>query len=219
MIKLDNYNNTYELNLGIKNVYFSFIRKKCSRVDFVKYSNKLINILWESFLSELELKNIKDKSITGEEYDNYSFKHNYTIVSIYRSAESLSNIGPIDIFENFNFGKILIQRDEDNPTVNKLYYSKFPKDIKNRKIILVDNMLATGNSLITAIKEIISFGVKAEDITILCLLSAPEGVRNLESKYNSINIFTCQMDKRINEKGYICPGLGDFGDRFYGSSA
>ena len=95
------------------------------------------------------------------------------------------------------------------------YYMKVPEDIHERPVIVVDPMLATGNSVSYAIKRLKEKGAK--DIRLVCLLSAPEGIRNVTAQHPDVPIYTAAVDSHLNEHGYIVPGLGDAGDRMFGT--
>ncbi|MCX5581614.1 uracil phosphoribosyltransferase [Kaistia terrae] len=95
------------------------------------------------------------------------------------------------------------------------YYFKAPDSLDERLTIVVDPMLATGNSAIAAVDKLIERGAK--DIRFLCLLASPEGIAKFQSVHPTVPIFTASIDKNLNEKGYIMPGLGDAGDRMYGT--
>ncbi len=98
------------------------------------------------------------------------------------------------------------------------YYDKIKKILDDKSkvfVIILDPMLATGNSAIDAIKNFINKGVKEENIIFVSLISSPEGVDKVSSRYNKVRIITASMDKGLNSKGYILPGLGDAGDRIF----
>ena len=95
------------------------------------------------------------------------------------------------------------------------YYFKAPSNLEDRLIIVVDPMLATGNSATAAIEKLKERG--ANDIRFLCLLAAPEGIANFEKAHPDVPVYTASIDSHLNEKGYIVPGLGDAGDRMYGT--
>ena len=95
------------------------------------------------------------------------------------------------------------------------YYSKVPSDLHNRVCIVVDPMLATGGSVSFAVDYLKKKGAK--DIRFLCLLAAPEGVEVMKNNHPDVQVFTASLDKSLNEIGYILPGLGDAGDRLYGT--
>jgi uracil phosphoribosyltransferase len=95
------------------------------------------------------------------------------------------------------------------------YYSKVPADLDARVTIVLDPMLATGNSSAAAVTLLKEAG--ATDIRFLCLLAAPEGVKRMQEAHPEVPIITASLDKRLNDKGYIVPGLGDAGDRMFGT--
>lgn len=95
------------------------------------------------------------------------------------------------------------------------YYFKAPEHMEDRDVIIVDPMLATGNSAVAAIERVAQCAPKS--IKFLCLLAAPEGIKHVHSRFPEVPIFTASIDSHLNEKGYIVPGLGDAGDRLYGT--
>ena len=95
------------------------------------------------------------------------------------------------------------------------YYFKAPADVAERLVVVMDPMLATGNSAIAAIDRLKARGVK--DIRFVCLLAAPEGVRRFNDAHPDVDIWTAAIDERLNDHGYIVPGLGDAGDRMFGT--
>ena len=90
-------------------------------------------------------------------------------------------------------------------------------NLKNKKVLVLDPMLATGNSSIAAINLIKNKGVKVKDIFLVSLLAAPEGVKNLQKNHRALHIFTCKIDAKLNKNKFIVPGLGDAGDRYMGT--
>ncbi len=104
----------------------------------------------------------------------------------------------------------------DPVTLNPVeYYCKFPTDIAEREIIILDPMLATGGSAVAAIDFLKEKGAKT--IKLMCLLAAPEGIKAVNAKHPDVEIFLAAIDEKLNEHGYIVPGLGDAGDRLYGT--
>ena len=95
------------------------------------------------------------------------------------------------------------------------YYSKMPSDINERELIVVDPMLATGGSASAALSMLQKKG--AVNIKLMCLIAAPEGVKRIQEDHPNIDIYLAALDERLNEKGYIIPGLGDAGDRLFGT--
>eukprot|EP00358_Blepharisma_japonicum_P002365 CAMPEP_0202952124 /NCGR_PEP_ID=MMETSP1395-20130829/36198_1 /ASSEMBLY_ACC=CAM_ASM_000871 /TAXON_ID=5961 /ORGANISM="Blepharisma japonicum, Strain Stock R1072" /LENGTH=112 /DNA_ID=CAMNT_0049661341 /DNA_START=251 /DNA_END=585 /DNA_ORIENTATION=+ len=106
-------------------------------------------------------------------------------------------------------GFILIQRDEQSEEKNPVfYYSKLPPGIENKRVLLVDPMLATGGSATLAIEELIKAGVKEENIVFINLISCDDGINALFAKYPKISMVTAQVDPTLNDDRYIVPGLG-----------
>jgi uracil phosphoribosyltransferase len=133
--------------------------------------------------------------------------------SILRAGNGLLE-GMLDLVPSARVSHIGVYRDHE--TLKPVeYYFKAPDDIDERLVIVVDPMLATGNSSIAAIDKLKERG--ARNLRFLCLLAAPEGIRNFHSVHPDVPIYTASIDSHLNEKGYIVPGLGDAGDRMYGT--
>src|SRR5699024_849354 len=113
-------------------------------------------------------------------------------------------------------GHIGMFRDEETLQPQE-YFFKMPQDIEEREVVVVDTMLATGGSAIMAIDSLVKRNVKAESIKFVCLVAAPEGVKALQDAYPEVDIFSGALDEKLNEDGYILPGLGDAGDRLFGT--
>ena len=135
------------------------------------------------------------------------------LVSILRAGNGLLE-GMFDLMASARVGHIGLYR---NPaTLQPVeYYYKVPQDVVERPVIVVDPMLATGNSAVAAIDRIRQDGVK--DIKFACLLAAPEGIRRMSEAHPDVTVFTAAVDAALNDHGYILPGLGDAGDRIYGT--
>ena len=135
------------------------------------------------------------------------------LVSILRAGNGLLD-GVLELIPSARVGFVGLYRDEE--TLKPIqYYFKVPTELKNRLVIAVDPMLATGNSSAAAIDLLKEAG--ATDIRFLCLLAAPEGVERMKEAHPDVPIVTAALDSHLNEKGYIVPGLGDAGDRMFGT--
>lgn len=135
------------------------------------------------------------------------------VVPILRAGLGMAE-GVLNMIPSARVGHIGIKRNEET-LEPKTYYSNIPHESANRVFLLVDPMLATGGSAIAAANTIKSFGVKK--IIFLCLISAPEGVKKFCETHPDIEVFTAALDEKLNDKGYILPGLGDAGDRIFGT--
>ena len=134
-------------------------------------------------------------------------------VSILRAGNGLLD-GMLQLVPTARIGHIGLYRDPKTLEAIE-YYIKLPELTGDRDVIVVDPMLATGNSAIAAVKEIKAINPKS--IKFLCLLAAPEGIAAFHEEHPEVPIFTAAIDKKLNEHGYIIPGLGDAGDRLYGT--
>jgi uracil phosphoribosyltransferase len=134
-------------------------------------------------------------------------------ISILRAGNGLLD-GMLDLMPSARVGHVGLYRDPKSLQAVE-YYFKVPNDISERLAIVVDPMLATANSVITAIDRLKKAGAKR--IKFVCLLAAPEGIEALHAAHPDVVSYTASIDKRLDEHGYILPGLGDAGDRIYGT--
>lgn len=139
------------------------------------------------------------------------------VVPILRAGLGMLN-GMTTLMPTAEVGFLGLVRDEESLTAS-IYADRLPADIHQRQVFVLDPMLATGGTLIAAIDILLERG--ARDVTAICLLAAPEGVARVEAEYAGrdvdVTIVVAALDERLNEKGYIVPGLGDAGDRLYGT--
>ena len=135
------------------------------------------------------------------------------VVPILRAGLGMAD-GMMNLIPHAKMGHIGLYRNEDTlmPTG---YFCKLPMDIAERDTIIVDPMLATGNSAIEAIRLVKNAGAKT--IRLVCLISAPEGIYAVQKAYPDVDIYVASIDEKLNEVGYIVPGLGDAGDRLFGT--
>lgn len=138
---------------------------------------------------------------------------NIVIVPVLRAGLGMID-GILTLIPNAKIGHIGVYRDEDTLSPN-LYYVKLPMDLQNAQVLVVDPMLATGGSASYAIDILKAKGAK--NISFVGIVAAPEGVDALVKKHPDVNIFLAIIDEKLNEKGYIVPGLGDCGDRLFGT--
>jgi uracil phosphoribosyltransferase len=122
--------------------------------------------------------------------------------------------GMLDLVPSARVAHIGLYRDPDSLTAVE-YYFKAPSDLSERLVIVIDPMLATGNTAVAAVERLKEHG--ASELRLVCLLAAPEGLANLQRHHPEVRVWTGAIDERLNEHGYILPGLGDAGDRLYGT--
>lgn len=135
------------------------------------------------------------------------------LISVLRAGNGLLE-GMLDLVPSARVGHVGIYRDPDTLVAIE-YYFKVPHDLDERKVIVVDPMLATGHSAIAAVQRVKEAGAK--EIKFVCLLAAPEGIKAFQEAHPDVPIITASIDDCLNDHGYIVPGLGDAGDRIYGT--
>jgi uracil phosphoribosyltransferase len=211
--------NGYELNLNISKVLLSALRdQNTKQKEFIETSNRLFTILLELSLSDQPLTTATHTSGTGTDYEHFTFKNpKLCLVPILRSGEAICNMGRL-LTADVAVASILIQRDESKPDKPAIYlYKKIPKDIAEREIYLVDPMLATGGSSVKALEVLEEAGANMEEVRFVNLVSCPEGLERVSERFPGVKVFTAAVDFALDENKYIQPGLGDFGDRYYGT--
>mgnify|MGYP001079835752 CR=1 FL=1 len=190
--------------------------KDASRSDFVFYADQLMRSLIEFSFDQLPYDEKTVTTPTGCAFSGLELSKEVIGVSIMRAGEAMEQALRSTI-RGIKIGKILIQRDEASPAKQaKLFYSKLP-EVNDLAILLLDPMLASGSSAVLAIQVLLERGVKEEDICFVNLIAAPEGVEVLMTKYPKIRVVTTMIDCNLNSDKYIIPGIGDFGDRYFGT--
>ncbi len=153
---------------------------------------------------ETPLERMKGREIDGKKL---------VFASILRAGTGILD-GMLDVVPGARVGHIGLYRDPQTLQAVE-YYFKMPQDMQERDVIVVDPMLATGNSAIAAIDRIRE--LKPRSIKFVCLLTCPEGIAALSAAHPDVPIFTAAVDRQLNDHGYILPGLGDAGDRIFGT--
>jgi uracil phosphoribosyltransferase len=149
-----------------------------------------------------------------EKTKGFVITDNIILVPILRAGLGLVG-GFVEVLPDARVGHIGLYRDE--VTLKPVdYYLKFPRKLRNALVLLLDPMLATGGSATSAVSVLKEKG--AENIRFVSLVAAPEGVLALHRRHPDVRIYTCSLDRRLNNKGYILPGLGDAGDRIFGTA-
>lgn len=136
-----------------------------------------------------------------------------TVVPILRSGLGMTE-GILEVMPEARVAHLGMARDEQ--TLQPLVYlRKFPKDLHAGPVVVVDPMLATGGSAVEAIRILKDYG--ARDLRMICLVASPEGARRMAAEHPDVRIYTAALDRQLNDHGFILPGLGDAGDRMYGT--
>ncbi len=187
--------------------------KKTSNSIFRQTMNEISYLIAGEVLKHLKYKRISIQTPITKT-NGLDIKDPIIIVPILRAGLGLVE-GFVKFLPNVEKGHIGLYRDEQTYQPVE-YLCKLPK-VNNKKIFVLDPMLATGNSSSAAIELIRKKGVKISNITLVSLLASPEGIKNLSKRHKQLDIFTCSLDKGLNKKKYIVPGLGDAGDRYMGT--
>ncbi|KAJ3708543.1 hypothetical protein LUZ61_012248 [Rhynchospora tenuis] len=183
--------------------------------DFIFYADRLIRLVVEHGLGHLPFKEKQVITPTGAVYTGVDFSKRLCGISVIRSGESMENALRA-CCKGIKIGKILIHRSEgDNG--QQLIYHNLPKDISNRHVLLLDPILGTGNSAVQAINLLLKKGVQESNIIFLNLISAPQGVHVVCKKFPRIKIVTSEIELGLNEEYRVIPGMGEFGDRYFGT--
>ena len=206
--------NVFELNHPLITHKLAILRdKRTGTKEFRELVSEISTFLCYEAMSDAKL--IKTEIETPIEKMKTSMldEDKYAFVPILRAGMGMLD-GVISVIPNAKIGHIGMYRDEKTfEPVN--YFFKVPKDIEKREVIIIDPMLATGGSAIDAIELLKSKGVKK--IKFLCIIAAPEGLKLVNEKYPDVKIYCAHIDKKLNSNKYIVPGLGDAGDRIFGT--
>ncbi|MBB3235679.1 uracil phosphoribosyltransferase [Phyllobacterium endophyticum] len=187
--------------------------KDTSTAGFRRLLKEISLLLCYEVTRDLQLTNIRIQTPLTEMDSPVIEGKKLVFASILRAGNGLLE-GMLDLVPAARVAHIGLYRDHET-LLPVEYYFKAPEDIVNRLIIVVDPMLATANSAIAAIQKLKERG--ASNIRFLCLLAAPEGIERFTTAHPDVPVFTAAIDSHLNEKGYIVPGLGDAGDRMYGT--
>ena len=188
-------------------------KKETSNKEFRNLVEEITMLMCYEALRDLPLEDVDIETPIQKTTKKMIKGKKLAVVPILRAGLGMVN-GLLGLVPSAKVGHIGMYRDEE--TLQPVeYYCKLPGDIENRLIVVVDPMLATGGSAIDAISQIKSYGGK--HIKFLCLIAAPEGIEALTKAHPDVQVYCAYVDEKLNEKGYIVPGLGDAGDRIFGT--
>jgi uracil phosphoribosyltransferase len=205
---------TIELNHPLITHKLSILRSKDTGTkEFRELVSEIgIFLLYEAF-KDAKLDDITIETPITEMKTGRLNEDNYAFLPILRAGTGMVD-GVLKVLPNAKIGHIGMYRDEETFVPHR-YFFKVPKDIVNREVIILDPMLATGGSALDTIAELKSIGVKK--IKFLCIIAAPEGLKAVEETHPDVQIYAAHIDDHLNENKYIVPGLGDAGDRIFGT--
>ncbi|MDY6038577.1 MAG: uracil phosphoribosyltransferase [Eubacterium sp.] len=187
--------------------------KETSVKDFRQLAKEIAILMGFEATRDLELESVEIETPMCKTKVNMLKGEDIAIVPILRAGLGFVD-GMLELVPNAKVGHVGLYRDPETH-IPVEYYCKLPTDIEKRRIFVLDPMLATGGSAVASIDFIKKRGGK--DITFMCLIAAPEGIKMLQEAHPDVDIYIAAKDEQLNEKAYILPGLGDAGDRLYGT--
>lgn len=188
--------------------------KDTSHLEFRKNLNEITSLMVYEIMRNYQTKDKRITTPLNQEFIGKTFDKDVVVVSILRAGLGMVD-GILELIPQARVGHIGIYRNEETLQPVEYFY-KMPHVDKDSKIIVVDPMLATGNSAAEAIKRLIEDGFK--DIELVCLVGVQVGVDTIEKQFGQdFQIYLASLDEKLNNQGYIEPGLGDAGDRIFGT--
>ncbi len=181
--------------------------------EFRELVSEIAQLMCYEATRDLPLEEVKVQTPVAEAVCHRIAGKKLAIVPILRAGLGMVD-GMVAMMPNVKVGHVGLFRDPETLAPVK-YYFKMPPDITERDVIIVDPMLATGGSAIAATTFLKEVGVK--NIKLMCIIAAPEGVEAMQAAHPDVDIFAAAEDDHLNEHGYIVPGLGDAGDRIFGT--
>ncbi len=196
----------------IQQKLFYIRSKKSNNLSFRNMLDEIGALMVYEVTRDLPLKE-REVETPLERTKAFVLARQVTLVPILRAGMAMCD-GILKIIPHARVGHLGLYRDKD--TLKPVeYYAKYPPDIADSEVIVIDPMLATGGSAVAAIDYLKNLSVNS--MKFVCLVAAPEGVKLMEDNHPDIKIFTAALDRQLNSHGYILPGLGDAGDRIYGT--
>ena len=188
-------------------------QKDTPTTQFRQMINEIGGLMVYEITRDLPLEQVEIETPVATTKANVIAGKKMVVVPILRAGLGMVD-GILKMIPSARIGHIGIFRDEE--TLQPVeYFAKFPDELDQRDIYIVDPMLATGGSAIAAINSIKQRGAK--NIKLVCLVGAPEGVKAVNEAHPDVTIYLASLDEKLNDKGYIVPGLGDAGDRIFGT--
>ncbi|WP_300621196.1 uracil phosphoribosyltransferase [Dokdonella sp.] len=194
----------------------TLLRKKTtSTAEFRRLLGELSALMAYEVTRDLPLREVAIETPVAATTGRMIDGRKVALIAVLRAGIGLLD-GMLTVVPGARVGHVGLYRDER--TLRPIeYYLRLPRDMRDRDAIVIDPMLATGHSAIAALDRVAAS--RPRSLRFVCLVSAPEGLANLRERHPDVPIFTAAIDERLNEHGYIVPGLGDAGDRYFGTKA
>lgn len=210
------YNNLEVIpsNFQIRGMHTILRSSETSKNDFVFYADRLNRLVVEHGLGHLPFHERIVTTPAGHPYVGVEFARKICGVSVIRSGEAMEN-ALRGCCQGIKIGKVLVHRH--SPDTDMLVYEKLPEDIANRYVLLLDPVLGTGNTACKVLQVLVEKGVDPQKIIFLCIIAAPEGIHKVCQQYPQMTLVTSEIDNCVDEHFQVCPGVGQFGDRYFSS--
>lgn len=190
--------------------------KNASTKVFREVTNEIAMLMAYEITRDLPLEDIEIETPLTKTVQKQIAGKKLAIVPILRAGLGMVD-GILNLIPAARVGHIGMYRDPETLEAVE-YFAKFPLDIEERQVFVVDPMLATGVSAIAALTQLVNkYQVPQDHITFVSLVAAPEGVKALQDAFPEVDLYTAALDEKLNDHGYILPGLGDAGDRIFGT--
>lgn len=200
-----------ELQSALAQHSLSILRDKKTTSDEFRFRTRLITrLLMAEAANELPLETNSIETPIERMEAPFIDETKIVLASILRAGNGMLDAA-LECFPKAKVGQIGLSRNAELKAIE--YYFKVPSDLNDKKVFVLDPMLATGSSAVSAIQRLKDTG--ANDLVFVCILAAPEGIERIRSTFSNIKIIAAAVDRELNSKAYICPGLGDAGDRIY----
>lgn len=187
--------------------------KRTGTKEFREIAGELATLLCYEAMKDAQLEEVEIETPITKMKAKKLDEQKYAFVPVLRAGLSMVD-GILKVVPNAKIGHIGMYRNEE--TLEPVeYYFKVPKEIENREVLVLDPMLATGGTAVDAISQLKKRGVKK--IKFLSIIAAPEGLEKVQQVHPDVQIYCATVDEHLNDVGYIVPGLGDAGDRIYGT--
>jgi len=188
-------------------------KKQTSTIEFRRLLGELAALMAYEVMRDLPLHEVAIETPVGPATGHAIDGKKVALVAVLRAGIGLLD-GMLEVVPGARVGHIGLYRDEQ--TLHPVeYYFRMPRDLAARDVVVVDPMLATGNSAVAALDRVKAAGPRS--LRFACLVSCPEGLANLAARHPDVPVFTAAIDQGLDGKGYIVPGLGDAGDRYFGT--
>ncbi len=189
------------------------LRDKNIKIDeFRHYSNQICQILFLNAIDDVETKTVTvETPLVRTQAEKLACR--IIVVPVLRAGLAML-FGALELLPKAQVGFVGLERDEKTAQASE-YYWKFPQINSEHTVVVTDPMLATGGSLTHLLKHIVP--LKPKKIKAVCVIAAPEGIAALQKEFPQVEIYTAAIDEKLNENKYIVPGLGDYGDRYFGT--